>query len=199
MKSRERTSDAPVRIVGILPRGNYRRSANGPSPYRVRSLRRSRAVLRERVVFLRDASVPMNRANPAGRKIKSVTSLSRSAHFCELLAIRGTFVHHWYRARLHETFGEFSLVGWLTFHISNFKSEKIFMLPLSFIVARTKLSFVHYTRQFPWCAVRPAQNFGTSGFFPSSSCVHSFLLHAQYHLAILMIVLFFYFSPYWHK
>lgn len=89
-----RASDAPVRIVGILPRGNYRRSTNGPSPYRVRSLRRSRAVLRERVVFLRDASVPMNRANLTGRKIKSITSLSRSAHFCELLAIRGTFVRH---------------------------------------------------------------------------------------------------------
>jgi len=28
------------------------------------------------------------------------------------------------------------------------------MPSLSFIVARTKLSFVHYTRQFPWCAVR---------------------------------------------
>jgi len=29
----------------------------------------------------------------------------------------------------------------------------------------TKLSFVHYTRQFPWCAVRPARNFGASAFF----------------------------------
>lgn len=97
---------------------------------------------------------------------------------------------------IHEIFGDFCrMINFPTF-LSKFRSEKFFMPPLSFIVARTKLSFVHYTWQFPWCAIRPAQNFGTSGFFPCSICVYSFLLHMQYHLVLMVsLSLSFSFSP----
>lgn len=66
--------------VGILPRGNYRRPANGPPPYRARfSLTLARAALREHAYVYSRASAPVNRADPTGQKIKIVTRFSRSA------------------------------------------------------------------------------------------------------------------------
>lgn len=68
---------------------------------------------------------------PRGEKSRALR-LSHEAHFRELLAIWGTFVRHWYwkstYTRCLAINHPFS--GWLTFHVSNFKSEKIFMPPL---------------------------------------------------------------------
>jgi len=69
------------------------------------------------VVFLCDASVPMNRANPAGRKIKSVTSISWSAYFCELTrGMRHVCTSLRYRKRIY-TRCSMTFVGWLIFHV----------------------------------------------------------------------------------
>lgn len=64
---------------GILPRGNYRRPANGPPPY-------GRFVQHQHSIYC--ASTPVNGVNPVGRKIKrelNVTLLRKRLYFCELL------------------------------------------------------------------------------------------------------------------
>jgi len=101
---------------------------------------------------------------PRGEKSRALR-LPRSAHSRELLAIWGIF-GALSMPKDRTICSMTSQTRWLIFHGWNFRNERISAAPsFSFIIrARTKLSFVHYIRQFPWCAVRPARNFGTSGF-----------------------------------
>lgn len=143
----------------------------------------------------------MNRANPAGRKIKSIASPSHEAL---------TFTNYSrYEERLYvietgrsdfarRVFGDWSsLVRGLTFHLEFQKWGKFFYA--------TALIHCHayqiiirplYPGNFPGVQFARAQKFRYLWLFsPRSSCVHSFLLHAQYHSVVLMTSPFLFFFP----
>lgn len=181
-------------IVGILPRGNYQRSANGPSPYRTRSLRRSWprlsadawyscAVLPCRWIEL----IPRGEKSRALRlSYEALTFTNYSRYEVRLYVIdtERPFTRHVRRLIIPLSEDELS-----TFRISK---VRIFLCYLSHSLS---CALNYHSSIIPWAislvCSSPVHKISVPLVFSwRSSCVHSFLLHAQYHLAVLMTSLF---------